>query len=455
MSLDTEGARESLEVGPTASQATETTRGWSLTRVVGGFSLVNAIVMLAGLVSGPLQARALGPAGRGELAAITVPLTIAPVLVGLGLGAYAARASARNAPLGTLIGTVAALLLLIGVVIAGVSPAVADVFAAGRETVYVFLIIGFALMPFSLFTYLLWGVNQGLERWRPMAMNRLTPPVLGTAAIAILFALDELTLGTAAAVFLSVGVLAQLPLFNVLRSATRVRFDRRVAREALVFGFPAWIATLGGYANFRLDQLLMIRLTSSAELGFYAVAATLAAFSVILTGSIQTAIVPRVARGDRELAQRATRMSVTIVGTATVLAAALTPFVLPALFGHDFEPAVPMALILLAAGIPYAGVQVLSVVLTAWGHPKAPARAEVAALAITVPGLILLIPLLGGRGAALVSLAAYSTNFLIQLVAARRSVGGGVWSYLAVTRVDVRWARERFRRHTDASETDR
>ncbi len=418
----------------------------SLTRIIGGFSAINALFMVAGIVSGPLQARALGPSGRGALAAITVPLTIAPLLIGLGLGAYASRISARGAQLAVVIGTTGTLLVGIGAVVAGLSGQLASLFSGGRETVYLYLVIGFALMPFSLFTYLLWSVNQGLERWRPIAINRLMPPLLGTAVLVVLFVLNRLTVGTAAVIFLGTSIAAQVPLFGVMRGMSRPVFDRQVAREALTFGLPAWVALLGGYANLRLDQLLMIRLTSSKELGFYAVATTLASFSFILTASLQTVIVARTARGDQELAQRATRLTMVVVGAATVVAAALTPIVLPALFGQDFQPAVSMALILLAAGVPFAGAQVLAAVLTAWGNPRAPANAQLGALVITVPGLLLLIPPLGGRGAALVSLGAYSVSFVVQVFAARRIIGGGFRAYLAPVPSDVRWVRERFLR---------
>src|SRR5262249_46311124 len=158
-----------------------------------------------------------------------------------------------------------------------------------------------------------------------------------------------------------------------------------------------------------------IRLTSSTQLGLYAVAATLASFSLVLTASLQTAIFPRSAREDRDLAMRATRVTLAGVALASLAVGAITPFLLPALFGANFSHAVPMALILLAAGVPYAGAQILGVVLTAWGPPKPAARAEMLALAVTLPGVFILIPPFGGGGAAVVSLVAYSASFAAQL----------------------------------------
>jgi O-antigen/teichoic acid export membrane protein len=190
----------------------------------------------------------------------------------------------------------------------------------------------------------------------------------------------------------------------------------------------------------------MIRLTSSRELGLYAVAVSLAGFSIVLTASVRTAIFPRSARQDALLASRASRVTIGIVVGATAAAAVVTPFLLPALFGRSFDAAVPMTWILLVAGIPMAGTNVLGIVLTAWGHPKSAASAELAALAVTIPGLLVLVPLWGGIGAALVSLVAYTTNFVVQLVATRTIVGGSYGDYLVPGRADILWGVTNLRR---------
>lgn len=61
--------------------------------------------------SGPLLARALVPEGRGDLAAILLPITLAPVLFGLGLGTFVTRETARGRPLSVLLGSVGPLII--------------------------------------------------------------------------------------------------------------------------------------------------------------------------------------------------------------------------------------------------------------------------------------------------------------------------------------------------------
>jgi O-antigen/teichoic acid export membrane protein len=125
--------------------------------------------------------------------------------------------------------------------------------------------------------------------------------------------------------------------------------------------------------------------------------------------------------------------------------ALLTPAILSLLFGPAFHGAIAMALVLLAASVPYAGASVLSAGLQADGAPLIPTVAEGIALVITVAGLVTLLRPLGGIGAAIVSLAAYSASFLFQLVMARRRTAVPVSVFLVPTRADVRWARDLLR----------
>ena len=78
-------------------------------------------------------------------------------------------------------------------------------------------------------------------------------------------------------------------------------------------------------------------------------------------------------------------VTVAIVAIAALLLAAVTPTMIPFVFGEEFRDAVPMVLILLAASIPAAAGTVLSSALVAANRARATMRAELAALAVTIP----------------------------------------------------------------------
>jgi O-antigen/teichoic acid export membrane protein len=190
----------------------------------------------------------------------------------------------------------------------------------------------------------------------------------------------------------------------------------------------------------------MVGAVPSRELGLYTVAVTLSTASSFVTGAVGPPLGSRIARGDVHLTARALRTVLAIAVVVNVSIAAVTPVVLPLLFGQAFHSAVAMALVLFAASLPLAGTTVLSTALIADGHPGLPSWGEAIALVVTAGGLVLLLGPLGGLGAALVSLAAYSANFAFQLAAMLRLHGGSLREHLVVQRSDLHWIAERLRR---------
>jgi O-antigen/teichoic acid export membrane protein len=412
--------------------------GWRFARVTASMTGVNAVILVTALVTGPLLARALGPSGRGDLAAILVPFSLAPLVLHFGLGVYGARQAARGRPLDAVLGTLCAAALGIGVLGALGGIPLAGVLADGRETVHSYLLVAFAMLPWGLVATVLVSVSSGLERWGVVIASRLIPPLTAVAALGFLYVAGALTVQSAAIVAFAGGFASTLPLLGLLRRR-RLRFDFAVIRSGARFGTKAWVGGLANLSNARLDQLLMIPLVSPRQLGLYAVAVSLASFTGALTAGLGPPLFTRVAAGETELAARALRVTLGIVAVVSACAAAATPFLIELLFGSSFSDAIGMAWILLAAGLPLAGATVLSQALTAAGRPGVPAIGEILALVVTVGGLVVLLPPLAGIGAALVSLGAYSVNFLVQLVVAAGEFRVGARDLLIVRRADLEW----------------
>jgi O-antigen/teichoic acid export membrane protein len=215
-----------------------------------------------------------------------------------------------------------------------------------------------------------------------------------------------------------------------------------VLREALSFGSRAWVGNLAAIANNRLDQLLMIPLVSPRQLGLYVIAFTIGNFTSAGVGALSSAVSPRVSRGDIDLLKRGLRLTLWGVALLHLLIAIPLPWLIPLIFGDAFAPAVPMAWLLLLAGVPGAGGFVLGMGLASAGHPTVSSITESIALVVTVVGLILLLPPLAGIGAGIVSVAAYSASFAVMLVFAGRMLNVSRLSLVIPTRGDVRWLRE-------------
>lgn len=410
----------------------------ALLKVVGRLTAVNGLVVLLGLVSGPLLARALGPEGRGNFAAILLPVTLAPVLFGLGLGTYVTRQAARRQSLPVLLGSVGPLILVLGILAALLGPTIADLFADGREVVRTYVLIGFLLMPISLLALLLRDFAVGLERWRMVVASQVVAAVLSTSVVVVLYVLGELTVAAMAIATLATGLLSIIPILPIVRELGRPRFALRVARESVPFGFKAWIGGLGSIANVRLDQVLMIRFVEPRELGLYVVAFTVSGFFVNpLIGALTAGMLPRFATSAPALVARVLRtvlVGVAFVGAFVALAA---PLIINVMFGRDFADALPMAWLLLAATVPLAGVSVLSTALTSAGRPGFSAGSEIVTLLVTIPCLLLTLAEYGAIAAAATSILAYGIGFLWLLFGARRHLQIGLRELLVVRREDI------------------
>ncbi len=410
--------------------------------VVARLSAASVLAMSFGFITGPLLARALGAAGRGDLQAVIVPLSLMPALLGFGIAPYAYRTLPRGRTVEEVIPSLALPLLVIGFATAGAAIPIADLLAAGRATVRTMLIVGLMTTPIAMLCLLLNASLTALERWRAVITVQMIPFVVGLVATVVLFAVGHLTVATAAITAITGSLLAIVPGLPLLAAAARrPAFRLSLAGASLRFGLKSWLGGLAQTANTRADQLLMIPLVPARQLGLYAVATTISSGFGLVSGAVAPPLMARVAAGERHLMTQAVRMTVWLTLGLNLAVALVTPILLSMLFGAQFSGAAPMAFVLLGASVPLAGASVLSSALAADGAPLLPTVAEVIALVITGVGLVLLLPPLQGMGAAIVSLAAYSASFVYQVVMAARRIGAPLREFVVPGRVDIVWAR--------------
>ena len=324
------------------------------------------------------------------------PLGFLPTFASIGLGTYVSRMVARGKRTGVVLGSLLPVCLAIAFVIALLSPLIAGAFASGRAVVYTMLVVGLVSFPLSVFILMLLDVSMGLEDWRPVMTCRVIPPAAQLVFIPVLFLTHTLTVTSAAIVSFAASMTLLLPLWGTWRRCRPLGFELAELKTGVVYGAKCWVGGLSNLANNRLDQLLMVAVVSSSVLGLYAIAVTLATFFINpIVSAIGTAASPRLSRGADDLAQRLCRMSLYGVAVVALGVAVLSPFILRYVFGPAFTPALPMTLILLVGTVPNAAGGLLSVSISADGHPGLSARGETLALVVTVAGLAVALPTLG------------------------------------------------------------
>ncbi len=200
-----------MALEPVAVPAQAAPRQARLTVVVASLTAAKLIGAASGLITGPLLARSLGAAGRGDLAAITVPLAVAPAVLGLGISAFPYRDLPRGRRVQEVVGSLGVPTLLLGCLGVVVAVPVADALAGGREVVRVSLIVCFALMPVLLMGELLYSCVAGLGRWRAVVVSTVIPFEVPFVSIVGLYAVGHLTVGAAAAATIAGAVFAIIP----------------------------------------------------------------------------------------------------------------------------------------------------------------------------------------------------------------------------------------------------
>ncbi len=402
-----------------------------------GVSLLNVVFAF---ITSPILARALGPAGRGEVAAIFAVLGIAPWVSELGVAAFLARERARRScSFGVLVGSSVPITLVASLVGVAFAVPLAHLLGRGRPVVVDFIEIGLFALPLSASVQMLSGIAMGDQRWWLIMLPKLLSSGGTTIAIVTLWLCGALTVTSVAVTYLVAGLVANIPLLLVLRGSWPWHFVGPVARRGIAFGARSWLSTLASTGNSYLDQVLMAGLVSSRQLGLYSLAVTVSTGSGSLVSATAAAVFPRVAAGDSELAARACRVTLLLVVVPSALFAASSPILVPFVWGHAFAGAVPMVVVLLGASLFYVPGQVLGSALVAAGNPSATARGQLVGLVITVPALVVVLPLAGGIGASWVSLAAYAATFAVILRAAAQEFGLPYGKLLMVTPTDLRW----------------
>jgi O-antigen/teichoic acid export membrane protein len=340
----------------------------------GAVGATNVAIAALTLVNGVLMARMLGPQGRGSLFAMLAFPTAAAALA----GAFVQPALARRAAAGTRgavplealalaaalpLGAVGALLAVLLLLVAG-----AQLEAGEKKAAAVFAVLW---TPVSLAILNLLALDLGRARWRrynalrallyPVMLVGLTAMVLrgGASTAAVL----GLLLLANAAVLAARATLAAREGRLGWATASEVR---ALYREAL----PFLGASVAGAALVNADQLVAAVVLGEAQAGFYAVAQRAGALLAPLASAAGVVAFSRAAQPSGIVPGPSweRRAGVALAGVALVLAP-LVWYLVPVVFGRDFEPARGAAAAALAAGLAAAVTELREQRLEGGGLP--------------------------------------------------------------------------------------
>lgn len=414
------------------------------------------LVPLVGIVSAPVLANALGPAGRGTVAAGIAPNVLIAAVATLGLPEALTFTLARTPERlkrallwATAMTTPLGVLCFLGTLV------LLPVLSVGDRTLGQVIVIGTALTIPQLWINLFRGAAAGTQRWKLVAAERVVLSALRLGALVALYLSGRLTVFSAVLTLVLCPLAAGLVYLGLLRRQSgdgRGAEEGRVLGALLDYGPKVWVGSVAGIVLAKLGTVIFAPLSSVEQLGLYVVGITISDVPLIMTVALRDALFGVNAR-DRDAMSfaRVVRIGVAVALVGVVLIAVTVPFWIVPVFGRDFAAAVPVTWLLLLCSLANVPSFLLAAGLNAWGRPGLRSFVIAMTVVVDVALFIGLVPTYGAMGAALANLVSSTAGTVATVLFARRVLGTRVRDLIVLRRSDVgyivRLVKERTGRH--------
>jgi O-antigen/teichoic acid export membrane protein len=411
-----------------------------------------------GFLTSIVIARTLGPSNKGVFDLATASASLLALVLGFAMPAGITYAVARGlaAPrrvrrLVLAAGVGQAVLGYLLLVAADRIPALGAVLPSGDSTaiqVLVPLLAAAAAIGTSLKAIMLGQERFATANWIDVGGRILA--LVGVVVLAIVIDRSSLTPAAVIAVSLAASIVMAV-VFAVAGVRGTPRGGPLAITKGMRIAVPSYVANILQFLNYRLDLFLVAFFRTTAEVGLYALAATLAQMLWLVSNAMATVLFPRVASDtearDVTLDRTAFFSRFSLASTlvlGVVLAVIADPF-LRIVYGSQYEAAAVPILLLLPGIVVFAPVNVLSAHLAGSGRPEINLAVSGASLVVTVALDLVLIPPFGMSGAAAATSVAYAAAAVVIVALYCRLVHRSARSVLVPTVSDVRRIGERAR----------
>lgn len=403
--------------------------------------LANLAAPVSTLLTGPLLARALGPEGRGHVAALIAPLALATLIFPFGLpDSLTYFCAGQKLSKDRAIGVAVCGSAFSSVAAVSISALSAHfLFRHQQRYIAEFYLLLLTLPPILLFAALRGIVQSSTEGFAFVNTEKALAAAGRLLVLLGLFAFGRLTPLSTVWVSMLMQVGASLVLLAGFRGSLRPSFSKLPLRMVLEYATVVGVGTLAAIAVIRLDQSLMVSLTTPAELAYYVVAVSMAELPLSAVGALRdVAFTEATLRNDPAVTARFSRMTIAAVGLLCSAEALLAPLALPLLFGEAFRPAILMAEILLLATLGRAVTTILGAGLLTTGKTWSRSLIQLTGAGLTTILLFAFVPAWGGLGAAWVTTLTYLLLGLLTAFSFTKSAGVSLADSLLPTAEEFR-----------------
>lgn len=399
--------------------------------VLGTYGTLVAMSILS-LVSVLVVARALGPVGRGDIAFLTTVATLTNYVVNLGVHEAISNQVGREPESRPSLATNAvALALALGVGAAASVLGLVSAFpAVGGDVERPLLWAAVATIPVLMLGHFLSRLVTADYRFAVANVAMLITPSLIVVVNVTLWLAGELTVGRALLAWIAAQCAATLflALFVATRLAGFGRPSLRLARRTVGFGLKTHGGAVMMMGNYRIDQWLLGSIAGSRELGLYSIAVAWTEGLFHVSRALSLVARPDLVRATREraaeLAARILRVGILVTLPLVAGMVVFAPFLCTSVFGDRFAGSIDDLRVLALGAFGVVAFGVLGPSLIAQARPLLQSSAIGFGFLVTLVANVVLIPPLGGLGAAIASTVAYTLTGLLLALFLVRALGG-------------------------------
>jgi len=388
-------------------------KGSGLFQTILRTSATNLLVMIISTLTSIVTARMFGVVGKGEFSAILFWPTLLAGLVGFGLptsliynlkqnkgsGADFVRAGFLfQIPVSVIVGFVAWMWLPVWL---GNYP------EAVIQTARWYTVL---MLPILLAVNLISALAQSTGKFNVYNGIRLYFPLINLIGLLVLWSLDNLSLHSAALVFLVTSVFVILWALYSVRDELRIHWFKglgnlQAAKTLFGYGSKVFGVELLGTLYSQFDKIIILSMLTARDLGLYTVVYALSRVFNVVQTAITNVIFPKVTGMDKNTiiftVGRAFRLSMLLMTIVVIPCMFIGRYLMGVLFGAPFLEASGAFYLLSIECILGGGSWILASSFNAMGRPGLVLVRQLIALAVTIGLFFILTPLYGLNGIAL------------------------------------------------------
>ncbi|MCS3702310.1 flippase [Salinibacter ruber] len=317
---------------------------------------------------------------------------------------------------------------------------------------YILLWMALLAFPFVLLERLFLGLLQSVQDFKRYNGAMLVAPAmtLGIAAV-LVWGFGIGAVGAVAAFgsgYFIGAIVAGLAVRPHLEQH-RVEEDWwSYAKNCVGYGWKAHLGNVMSFLNYRADLYLVNFFASPAAAGIYVIAVRIAERLWILSSAVSTVILPRLAEMHTEEEKRkyltpliSRWVLIASFGACVALAIIAGPLI-QFLFGQEYMEAVGALLLLLPGVVVGSFTRILANDIAARGRPELNLYTSILVVVVNIVSNIILIPLMGIKGAAIATTISYSINGVTKIWLHTYLSGNRWWETILVEWEDWRLIRK-------------